>query len=258
MVHIVPRMARRTQHTVYNPHPHPQNGSPHVSKFPLGRLNPIAFKSTATVEGAHAHSHTPTCRARCGSAEPMSHCYHASQQLTVCTGDHLSAAVSYPCGSLPGLCRIEMHTRPSGYTAQEGVCTCMRRWEMGHAYRECARNQTGRKTACCCATVQCGLVQLPPPCVGLTIRVPHLASEAACGWGVGVVLGECQACIEEAPLTAAQAETGPRQSCVPHDPCCMGKDKQSTRASRSAVATTAGPHARVPRLTRGSPVARLL
>jgi len=30
------------------------------------------------------------------------------------TGDHLSADVSYPIGSSPGACSIEMHTRPSG------------------------------------------------------------------------------------------------------------------------------------------------
>lgn len=35
---------------------------------------------------------------------------------TVCTGDHLSLAFSYPFGSSPGVCKMEMHTRPSGYT----------------------------------------------------------------------------------------------------------------------------------------------
>ena len=36
---------------------------------------------------------------------------------TVCTGDQRSNAFSYPCGSSPGLCRMEMHTLPSAYTA---------------------------------------------------------------------------------------------------------------------------------------------
>ena len=35
---------------------------------------------------------------------------------TVCTGDHLSLALSYPFGSSPGECKIEMQTLPSGYT----------------------------------------------------------------------------------------------------------------------------------------------
>ena len=35
---------------------------------------------------------------------------------TVCTGDQRSFACSYPIGSSPGLCRMEMHTLPSGYT----------------------------------------------------------------------------------------------------------------------------------------------
>lgn len=45
----------------------------------------------------------------------------AAHPLTVCTGDHRSAAVSYPCGSSPGLWRMEMHTRPSTYTAWVNV-----------------------------------------------------------------------------------------------------------------------------------------
>ena len=32
------------------------------------------------------------------------------------TGLHLSALVSYPIGSSPGACKIEMQTLPSGYT----------------------------------------------------------------------------------------------------------------------------------------------
>ena len=36
----------------------------------------------------------------------------------LCTGLHLSAAVSYPRGSSPGVWRIEIQTRPSGYTTQ--------------------------------------------------------------------------------------------------------------------------------------------
>lgn len=35
---------------------------------------------------------------------------------TVCTGDQRSLACSYPIGSSPGECRMEMHTRPSEYT----------------------------------------------------------------------------------------------------------------------------------------------
>ena len=36
---------------------------------------------------------------------------------TVWMGDQRSLACSYPFGSFPGACRMEMHTRPSGYTA---------------------------------------------------------------------------------------------------------------------------------------------
>ena len=35
---------------------------------------------------------------------------------TVCTGLHRSLACSYPIGSSPGECKMEMHTRPSAYT----------------------------------------------------------------------------------------------------------------------------------------------
>jgi hypothetical protein len=35
---------------------------------------------------------------------------------TVCTGLHRSLACSYPVGSSPGECRIEIQTRPSEYT----------------------------------------------------------------------------------------------------------------------------------------------
>ena len=37
---------------------------------------------------------------------------------TDCTGDHLSALVSYPIGSSPGAWRMDIQTRPSGYTKQ--------------------------------------------------------------------------------------------------------------------------------------------
>ena len=38
---------------------------------------------------------------------------HTAAGPTVWTGDHRSLATSYPWGSSPGLCRMDMHTRPS-------------------------------------------------------------------------------------------------------------------------------------------------
>lgn len=35
---------------------------------------------------------------------------------TLCTGLHRSALLSYPVGSSPGACRMDIHTLPSGYT----------------------------------------------------------------------------------------------------------------------------------------------
>lgn len=35
---------------------------------------------------------------------------------TLCTGDHLSALDSYPIGSSPGACKIDIQTLPSAYT----------------------------------------------------------------------------------------------------------------------------------------------
>lgn len=57
-----------------------------------------------------AHPHVPT---RAGGCRLWLREVH-----TVWTGDQRSAAFSYPCGSSPGLCRIEMQTLPSAYTAR--------------------------------------------------------------------------------------------------------------------------------------------
>lgn len=44
---------------------------------------------------------------------------------TVCTGNHLSLAFSYPHLSSPGACKIDMHTVPSSYTFGWYICmTC--------------------------------------------------------------------------------------------------------------------------------------
>lgn len=37
---------------------------------------------------------------------------------TLCTGLHRSELLSYPVGSSPAVCNIDIHTLPSGYTTE--------------------------------------------------------------------------------------------------------------------------------------------
>jgi hypothetical protein len=98
---------------------------------------------------------------------------------TVCTGDQRSAAASYPIGSSPGLCKIEMQTLPSGYTAKGKRTVQVSNSSEGPRRRRQAQT--------------------------LAIWVPHLRQEPAGGRTVRVVLGEGKPSIEEATLTAIQA-----------------------------------------------------
>ena len=131
--------------------------------------------------------------AACQLRSPATCRHSAHSPLTDCTGDQRSEAVSYPCGSSPGLWRMEMHTRPSLYTAQQP-----QQPQSVHLSLQEAMPLTRLPL------LRGNRAQLGGT---LTVWVPHVRGESA-GWRrLWVVCGECEQCIEEAPL-AAEPECG--------------------------------------------------
>ena len=113
---------------------------------------------------------------------------------TVWMGDHLSEASSYPLGSSPGECKIEMQTFPSGYTIKEESKTFSPKKKRGEERREKSRQEFSETEK------QIAINHLPTPAASsasicfsqttdsrLTVGMPHLTLKLANGRRLWIV-----------------------------------------------------------------------
>lgn len=111
--------------------------------------------------------------AACQLRSPATCRHQAHSLLTDCTGDQRSEAVSYPCGSSPGLWRMEMHTRPSLYTAQQA-----QQPQSGHV----GLQGTMPRPAClCCETTDLSSEACAPSPFGCHMSEVNLQVGGDCG-----------------------------------------------------------------------------
>lgn len=116
-------------------------------------------------------------------------------------------------GSLPGECRMLMHTLPSGYTAKRDIggpgATDVKGYEEAQRLGREKHPADAERRDCLPRSVAKSALQVPQVRrFGLTVRVPHLRREPDRRRAVRVVLRKGHDGVEETTLAAMQKTAG--------------------------------------------------